>query len=249
MPRRRPLTALCAVLLAPCLLTACAGGAFQAQYPIVRMQTPDGALTRYTDPAMQNAQQVHVSDLEAFEYVDYSRYETPDVVLESVYDVANSEGTVLQYDYWMSRAADTWNLNQGQPIAWGKAGTVQAWHGAIDYQPYRLTATGRDCVAFNDEWDLRPQDILTRPTKVFFGYICAQPGKELAVSKAAAIIASVRFSGKSPESLVPVDSRRSVDEAAFAAAKGVAGGTSGNSKFPFNFGTVYTEGSNNDRTS
>jgi hypothetical protein len=247
MPRRRPLSAMVSVLLAPFLLTACAGGAFQAQYPIVRMQTPDGALTRFTDPALQNARQVHVSDLEAFEYVDYSRYETPDVVLESVYDVANSESTVLQYGYWMSRAADTWNLNQGQPITWGEAGTVQAWHGAIDYQPYRLTATGRDCVAFNDEWDIRPQDIQTRPTRVFFGYICAQPGKQLATAKATAIIASVRFSGRSPESLVPVDSRHSVDEAAFAAAKGVPGGTTGNSKFPFNFGTVYVEGSPDQR--
>ncbi len=248
MPRRRPLTALFAVLLAPCLLTACAG-AFQAQYPIVKMQTPDGALTRFTDPALQNAQQVHVSNLGAFEYVDYARYETPDVVLESIYDVANSESTVLQYDYWMSRMADTWNLNKGQPISWGAAESIPSFHGSIDYQPYRLIATKRSCVAFNDEWDIRPQDILTRPTRVFFGYICAQPGKELAVSKAAAIIASVRFSGKSPESLVPVDSRASVNEAAFAAAKGVPGGTTGNAAFPFNFGTVYTEGSNNDRTS
>jgi hypothetical protein len=248
MPRRRPLAAMCAVLLVPCLLTACAS-AFQAQYPIVKMQTPDGALTQFTDPALQNAQQVHMSYLGAFEYVDYARYETADFVLESVYDVANSVYTVLQYDYWMSRMADTWNLNKGQPISWGAAESVRSFHGTIDYQPYRLIATERNCLAFNDEWDIRTQDIRTRPTRVFFGYICAQPGKQLAVSKAAAIIASVRFSGKSSESLVPVNSHASVDQAAFAAAKGVPGATTGNAAFPFNFGTVYTEGSNDDRTS
>jgi len=229
------------------VLSACAGDLLQAQYPIVKMQPPNGALTQFTDPALQHAQQVHVSALEAFEYVDYSRYETPDVVLESVYDVATDVSAILQYPYWMSRMVNTWNLNAGQPTSYGLAGTVNAYHGAIDVQPYRLIATQRDCIAFNDEWDIRPQDIQTRPTRVFFGYLCAQPGKRLDIARANAMIASVRFSGRSPQSLVPVDSRASVDQAAFAAAKGVPGGTTGNAKFPFNFGTVYTEGSPDQR--
>jgi hypothetical protein len=246
MPRFRSFAAPFALLIAPFLLTACAGG-FQAQYPIVKMQTPDGALTQFTDPALQNAQQVHVSALEAFEYVDYARYETSDVVLESVYDVATDVSAILQYPYWMARMVNTWNLNADQPISWGLAQTVNTWHGAIDTQPYRLIATERDCIAFNDEWDPRPQDIQTRPTRVFFGYLCAQPGKRLDSARANAMIASVRFSGRQPESLVPVNSRANVDQAAFATAKGVPGGTTGNSKFPFNFGTVYTEGSPDQR--
>jgi len=246
MPRRRPLAALLAVLVAPYLLSACAG--IHAQYPIVKMEPPGGALTQFTDPALQNARQTHVSYLGGLEYVDYSRYETPDVVLESVYDVATSINAVLQYDYWMTRMADTWNLNAGQPISWGPPQTLNTWHGTIDAQPYRLTATGRDCMAFNDEWDIRPQDIQTRPTRVFFGYICAQPGKRLDNARAAAIIASVRFSGRQPESLVPVNSRSSIDQTAFATAKGVPGGTTGNGKFPFDFGRTYTEGGPDQRS-
>jgi len=247
MLRLRSLAALAVVLVAPSLLAACAGG-LRAQYPIVKMETPDGALAKFTDPALQNAQQVHVSALEAFEYVDYSRYETPDIVIESVFDVATDISAVLQYPYWMARMVDTWNLNAGQPISWGLAGTVGTSHGAMDIQPYRLIATNRDCIAFNDEWDIRPQDIQTRPTRVFFGYLCAQPGKQLDQAKARAIISSVRFSGRMPESLVPVDARASIDEAAVATAKGVPGGVTGNSKFPFNFGTIYVEGGNDQKS-
>lgn len=247
MTRHTPVKALVAAVFAPLVLAACAG-AFEAQYPIVKQEPPTQSLTRFTDPALRDAKQFHVSYLGAFEYVDYGRYETPDLVLESVYDVATSINTVLQYDYWMSRMADTWNLNNGQPKSWGKEQTVRAWHGSIEYQPYRLTAAGRDCTAFSAEWGNQALDTRGRPTRVFFGYACARPGKPLDVSKAVALIASVRFSDQPVESLVPVNSRRSVDRSAFAAAQGVSGGSTGNAKFPFDFGTVYVEGDGAERS-
>lgn len=241
MRHRRLLATLVAIVLLVPLVTGCAND-FQAQYPIVKMEPPEQALTRFTDPVIKGAEQHHVSYLGAFEYVDYARYATPSFVLESVYDVATSVSAVLQYPYTMARMTDTWNLNKGKAKSWGQEKTVWAWHGKVTYQPYRLTADGRSCIAFESQWAFQPADMQGRPTRVFFGYICAPTGKPLDEKKAVALIASVRFSQKSPESLVPVDGRRSVDRAAFAAAKGVPGGSTGNAEFPFNFGTIYVEG-------
>jgi hypothetical protein len=77
---------------------------------------------------------------------------------------------------------------------------------------------------------------------VFFGYICAKRGRPLTASFVNAILKSVEFSSGPVESLVPLNARRSVDQFAFALAKGHTGSRSGNAEFPFNFGTPYFEG-------
>lgn len=241
MPYRRLPAILLAPLLVSGLLAACAGD-FQAQYPIVKMEPPQQALTRYEDPVVRDARQVHVSYLGSFEFVDYARYETPAFVLESAFAVATSVQAVLQYDWTMARMAETWNVNKGKAISWGPVKTVQAWHGLVTYQPYRMSGAGRSCIAFESQWAFQPLDMQGRPTRVYFGYICAPPGAPLNEGMAAKLIGSVRFAVKDPESLVPVDGRRSVDRAAFDAAKGVPGGSTGNAKYPFNFGTIYVEG-------
>jgi len=241
MSRGYSLKSLVFVLFAPLALTACAN-AFHAQYPICRQEPPDKGLTQYNDPLLQGAQQMRVSYLGAFEYVDYARFETPDLVLESVYDIATDVTVVLQYNYWMKRMTNTWNLNNGKVKSWGAKQTLTAWHGPVTYQPYQLSASGQSCIAFNSQWDDQPDDIQDRPTRVYFGYVCAKPGKQLAEAAAVKLISSVRLNPESGDRLVPVEARSSVDQAAFAAAHGTPGGSTGNIKFPFNFGTVYVEG-------
>jgi hypothetical protein len=247
MSRFRFLKSLILLVIAPAALGACANGFLQPQYPIAHFVAPDKGLTSYNDPLVANAKQTRVSYLGAFEYVDYVRLDARDVVLESVFDVATSIKTVLDYTYTMDRMTDSWNINQGKAKTWGKPDTLRAWHGNVDYRPYRLAGDNRNCIAFESEWAFQPLDIFGRPTRVYFGYACARPGKNISTDALARIVASVRFSGESPESLVPVEGRASVDPAAISAAKGSPGGTTGNAKFPFNFGTVYQEG-DNERT-
>jgi hypothetical protein len=234
---------LAAAALVSLALTACAGD-FGARYPITSQVPADQGLIRFSDPMLANARQIHVSHLDAMEHVEYARYETNDLVMEAVYDVSLGDTYVLQYDYWMSRMADTWNANYGQDKAWGPARNVTAWHGRIDYQPYRLTASGRDCAAFSSDWAHQPRDSRGRPSRVFFGYLCAKDGKPLSETSVAALLRNVTFDPKPVESLVPVNGRRSVDQVAASAAKGAPGAASGNSQFPFNFGRSYFDGDN-----
>jgi hypothetical protein len=246
MPRHHTLRSPAIIIIATLALGACGGGFLQPQYPIAHRIAPDKGLTQYDDPLLNNASQTRVSYLGAFEHVDYARLENDDVVLESVFDVAISVKTVLDYTYTMLRMTDTWNLNKGKAKSWGKPETLRAWHGDVDYRAYQMN--GRNCVAYESEWAFQPQDIYGRPTRVYFGYVCAKPGKNIASQKLAGIVASVRFSGESPESLVPVDGHRSVDPAAISEAKGAPGSGTGNAEFPFNFGTVYQEGDNERST-
>lgn len=220
--------------------TGCAG--LEPQYPITHQVDPEKALIQFKDPLLANAQQARVSHLDAYEHVEYVRLETADVTLEAVYDVSLGVSLVLEYDYGMATMTDTWNANSGGPKSWGPVRRVIAWHGAIDYQPYRLTASGEDCAAFSSKWDYQPRDPFGRPSRVFFGFICAKPGKPLTDSFISSILKSVEFSGKPVESLVPPNARRSIDQVAFQMAKGQIGSRSGNAKFPFNFGTPYFEG-------
>jgi hypothetical protein len=248
MSRHHPVRSLLVAIAAPLALAACGGGFLQAQYPIAHRISPDQGLTQYSDPLLNNAVQNRVSYLGAFEHIDYVRLESSEVVLESVYDVATSVKTVLDYTYTMTRMTDTWNLNNGKAKSWGKPETLRAWHGSVDYRPYTLIAENRRCVAFESEWAFQPLDILGRPGRIYFGYVCAQPGKTVSTQALVKIVASVRLNGESPESMVPVDGRSSIDPAAISEAKGAPGGATGNAEFPFNFGTVYQEGDNERST-
>ncbi len=241
MPQLRKSGAIVAIVFVSLALSACAG-VFDAKYPIAKEIPASQSLIRFNDPLLANARQLHVSYLGGYEHVEYARYETNDLVMEAVYDVALGISYVLEYDYWMSRMANTWNVNRGKDLSWGTERHVTAWHGNIDYQPYRIVGNNRECIAFSSEWDHQPRDSFDRPSRVFFGYVCPKLGKSLTVASVAALLKSVTFSREPVEHLVPVDGRASIDPAAMAAAEGSPGSDTGNAKFPFNFGRAYWEG-------
>ena len=217
-----------------------------AQYPVTVKTPKNQALINVEDQALAQSERTRVSHLDAFEHVEYVRYETNDRILELVYDTALGDGLVLDYPYWMARMADTWNLNRDQAKVWGPWGTAQAWHGKIDYRLYQLPDVGRDCAAFNSEWDYDPRDPFGRPTRVLFGYLCASPGKPLRQPEVAALLEGVTVSQRLGESFVHAGVRARTDQIAFSAARGSAGSKTGNAEFPFNFGTPYFEGDDMD---
>ena len=235
--------ALAVPALISVFVAGCAGAGGLASYPITSKTPAKEALITFEDEAFKNAKVVRVHHLDAFEHVEYARFETDDgLSMEAIYDTSLGVSLVLQYDYVIERMVDTWNANAGQAKVWGASQDVQAWHGRIDYKPYRLAGTGRDCVAFNSEWDFQPRDPFGRPSKILFGYVCAQPGQQLSEERVASVLKGVRISDRASESFVPVRGRRSVDQIAFNTAKGAPGTPTGNAEFPFNFGTPYFEG-------
>ncbi len=233
------------VILLVLVVGGCAGGPY-AQYPVTKVASPEEALIRFKDPALQNAKAARVHHLDAFEHIEYALLETDDLVLEAVYDTALGDSYVLQYDYWMERMVDTWNAHQGQAKTWGPSKAVRFWHGALDYQPFRLAGSGRECAGFNTEWDHEPRDTFGRPSKVLFGYVCAKPGATWSEKRVIALLEGVSVSGRPGESFVAPGTRRQVDQLAFNTAKGGVGAATGNAKFPFNFGTIVEESENGD---
>ena len=221
------------------LAVAGCANSFEAQYPSTQKTPPGQALIGFNDQTFDKANTARVSHRGPFEHVEYARYEADGLTLEAVYDVSLGVSFVLEYDYWMQKMAETWNVNQGQAGSWGAKKTVQAWHGTVDYQPYRLAGANRSCIAFNSTWDYQPRDPFGRPSRVLFGYVCADPGKPLSEERVAGLLQSVVLSERSGESFVPPFPRRDVNQLAFNTAKGSEGSAGGNAKFPFNFGTPY----------
>jgi hypothetical protein len=222
------------------LIAGCAGEL--AQYPINAKKPAKEALITFEAPAFKNAKVVRVHHLDAFEHIEYARFETDDgLSMETVYDTSLGVDLVLDYNYWIEKMVDTWNVNRGQTKAFGERKSVQAWHGEIDYQPYRLGGN-RQCIAFNSEWDHQARDPFGRPSRVLFGYVCAKPGDTLSEQRIAQALKGLQISKRNSESFVPVNSRLSVDQIALNTAKGTTGNPTGNTKFPFNFGTPYFEG-------
>jgi hypothetical protein len=221
------------------LLSVVLGGC-AAKYPITSSAPDSEALITFKDASLRDAETVRTHHLGAFEHVAYARFETKALILEAIYDTSLGDGYALQYDYWMERMIETWNAHRGQSRTWGARTTLRVWYGEMDYQPFRL-ADGRQCAGFNSSWDFEVRDSFGRPAKVLFGYVCAKPTVKLSEKRLADILSSVSISKRRGESFVPIDGQQQIDRAAFAAAKGQPGTATGNSAFPFNFGTTVEE--------
>jgi len=168
------------------------------------------------------------------------------LTMEAVYDVVIGDQTVLEYPYTIDRMLETWNLNAGQVKRWSAQKTMRGWHGMIDFQPYVLTAANRSCAAFNGEWDHSPRDPYGRPTQLFFGYICAEPGQALSSDRTEELLKSVRIDQRFGHTFVKPGMRASFDKNAHDIATGSIRAGTGNAMFPFEFGTTYSEGDGND---
>jgi len=214
--------------------------------PVTRMTPPADTLIAINDPALKDGAKARVSHTALFEHLEYARYEGGGLTLEAVYDVVIGDQVVLNYHYTMARMLDTWNANAGQAKRWGSRGSTRGWHDVIDYQLYTLTAQNRQCAAFAGEWDLSGRDPFGRPMEVVFGYVCATSGETLSEDRVEALLKSVRIDRRFGHTFVKPGMRASIDEQADAVATGRAKPGTGNNRFPFDFGTTYSEGDGND---
>jgi hypothetical protein len=226
----------------PAIIAALVVAGCATQLPVTQMTPAADILIRINDPALKDKAAARVSHTGGFEHVEYARFEGGGLTLEAVHDVVIGDQTVLDYHYTMDRMLETWNLNAGQAKRWGVEKSLRGWHGVIDYQPYTLMAGNRDCVAFNAEWDLSARDPFGRPMEIFFGYVCAAPGETLSGNRVEALLKSVRIDRRFGHTFVRPGMRVRFNPAAHAIATGTARSGTGNMRFPFNFGTTYTEG-------
>lgn len=216
-------------------------GFFDAKWPVVRQAPAGEALIGFKDAALNRAAASRVWYTGAFDHLEFARFESGDLVMEIVYDTVIGDQSILDYHYGMETMLDTWRRNRGQAKRWGASKTVQAWHGKVDYQPYRLQASGRNCAGVNSEWDYSARDSRGRPMKVVFGYLCAKGGRPLAADRIEAILKGLTIDQRFGHTFVKPGQVSRVDSAAMAMAAGDSGTKTGNHEFPFEFGTQYTE--------
>jgi hypothetical protein len=214
---------------------------FSRSWPVTAMAPAGEALITFKGSPLTTATAQRVWHTGAFEHLEYARFETNELVVEAVYDTIVGDQTILDYPHWMRSMVDTWNRNRGQAKSWGTSSRVQAWHGMIDYQLYRLQGSNQICAGFSSEWDHSARDSYGRPGKLFFGYMCAKAGQPLAADRVDSILKNVTFDWRFGHTFVRPGQTTSVDPAAVALASGAAGSTTGNHRFPFDFGTHYTE--------
>lgn len=235
--RHAPLKRLFLPVFATAILAGCV-----ADVPVTQMTPAQDTLIAVNDPALKDKATARVSYTGLYEHVEYVRYENGGLTLEAVYDVVIDDPVILDYHYTLGRMLDTWNLNAGQAKAWGSRGTARGWHDVIDYQLYTLTAQNRHCAAFAGEWDLSGRDPFGRPMEVVFGYACAKSGEALSADRVEALLKSVRIDRRFGHTFVKPGMQATFDPAAYAIATGSAQPGTGNAKFPFDFGTTYSEG-------
>ena len=215
-------------------------GFFSASWPVTAKAPAGEALITFKSTPLAKATAQRVWYTGAFEHLEYAQLETNDLIVEAVYDTIIGDQTILDYPYRMESMLDTWNRNRGQKKVFGQSKRVQAWHGLVDYQLYRLQGTNQHCAGFNSEWDHSARDSYGRPMKVFFGYMCAKTGQTLTKNKVESILKGVTFDQRFGHTFVRPGQTASVDNAAVAVASGAAGSATGNHKFPFEFGTQYS---------
>ena len=225
------------VIVAAVLAAGCA-----AQFPVTQMTPPEDTVIAINDPALKDKATARVSYTGPFEHVEYARFEGGGLTLEAVYNVAIGDNAVLAYHYSMARMRDTWKFNTGKAAWTGAANSVRGWHGGIDYRPYTLADANRGCAAFSGDWNVSGRDPFGRPKQVFFGYVCAPPGGPLAAERVEALLKSVRVDQRHGHTFVKPGMRAKLDAQALAIATGSARPGTGNSQFPFHFGTTFQEG-------
>ena len=214
---------------------------FTAKWPVTAWAPAGESLISFKNSPLSKASAKRVWYTGAFEHLEYALLETNGIVLEAVFDQGTGDQTVLAYHYSMEKMLDTWIHNSGQARILGISKPVRAWHGAIEYQMYRLQGTGQYCAGFNSEWELSARDPEGRPEKVLFGYLCAKAGQSLSQDLVESILEGVTLDRRFGHTFVKPGQRASNDEAAFALASGAGRTGIGNNKFPFEFGTQYSE--------
>lgn len=213
---------------------------YAAKWPVTAWAPAGEALISFKNTPLSKASAKRVWYTGVFEHLEYAQLETNGIVLEAVYDRVIGDQTILDYHYWMEKMLDTWNHNNGQAKVFEKSNPVQAWHGIITYQLYRLQKTGQHCAGFNSEWDHSGRDPNGRPKKVFFGYMCAKNGQPLSQDLVESALKGVKLDDRFGHTFVKPGQRASKDEAAFSLASGTGRAGTGNNKFPFEFGTQYS---------
>ncbi|MDP6390047.1 MAG: hypothetical protein QF654_09160 [Alphaproteobacteria bacterium] len=238
------------------LVTGCAptGGT----YDLISELSPENSLLRFYGKPLKDATPQRAVFANPWEYEEYAGFQGKEMRLEMFYIHQVGWNTVVQYPYTMRHMIDAWNYNSGQNKRWEIEEFVNGPVAEIWYQRYVLSDRNQACAGFQAEWDYDDTDLLSRPGKVFFGYLCAAPGKQLADAAIEDALTSIGIRGVTERIRKGDPAQLAMDfgdtskisaptrHQGLAIARGGADGTTGSQGFPFGFVEPYTEGDGGD---
>ena len=114
----------------------------------------------------------------------------------------NAHNTALDFSKLIADSANMWRFNQGQSLEFGDSVSVNTDIAMFWVQPYRQTSSGRQCVGFSSQWDIRDDDPQFRPSKILFGYHCSPNGQSLSAADGIAFVKSIDIRGISAPGII-----------------------------------------------
>ena len=197
----------------------------------------------------------HTGLLDSEEYVFYMG---GGARAELIYMEATKDSVSLYYNHIQAerieKTIDTWNYNKKHTKNWGLTKLISTPAGEFYYKPYRLEKIKQPCFGFSTEWDYPADDSFDRPGKVMFGYLCVNENKKLNDENIRNYIQKIKVTDYVNENRLQTNKQKDKNTSSGSAPDNTAlahtvknglAHSSGNSKFPFELGHIYTVGNGN----
>ncbi len=113
-----------------------------------------------------------------------------------------AHNTALDFDKLIAASANMWRFNQSQNLVFGESVSVKTDIAMFWAQPYQQSSSGRQCVGFSSQWDIRDDDPQFRPSKIMFGYHCSPKGQSFNAEDGIAFVKSIDIRGISVPSAI-----------------------------------------------
>ncbi|MEK9753423.1 MAG: hypothetical protein VW338_09460 [Rhodospirillaceae bacterium] len=122
---------------------------------------------------------------------EYARYEKGGARAEVFYVTPRHENlqyVALNHRHDSTNVAELFNYLTSRPVQSPPGVCARNQLAEFWYRILTLPADGRQCMVFNSEWDLHPEDAVMRPDRVMFGYYCPPAGQSIDKTAASEII-------------------------------------------------------------
>ncbi len=129
------------------------------------------------------------------EYVLYRGAKGQSEILFAETKPFKAHNTVLDFNKLIATTANIWRFNQSQNLKFGESVSIETDIAMFWAQPYQQLTSGRQCVGFSSQWDIRDDDPQFRPSKIMFGYHCSPKGQPFNAEDGIAFIKSIDIRG------------------------------------------------------
>lgn len=141
---------------------------------------------------------LRIQFLDSREMEEYALYRGPNGQSEILFAETtpfNAHNTALDFDKLIAASTNMWRFNQGQNLVFGESVSVKTDIAMFWVQPYKQSSSGRQCVGFSSQWDIRDDDPQFRPSKIMFGYHCSPKGQSLSTEDGINFVKSIEIRG------------------------------------------------------